>query len=76
MEKLRSFLKVSPWPYGKALASLFEGGLLEEENVPDQQLRGFYPMIMGEILNERYEVCSKLGHGSRCTVWLARDLDR
>ena len=36
--------------------------------------RVFYPVYLGEVLNERYLVEHKLGHGGVSTVWMARDL--
>ncbi|KAI1769891.1 kinase-like domain-containing protein [Hypoxylon cercidicola] len=34
---------------------------------------GFYPVYLGDVLGDRYQVFRKLGSGSQCTVWLARD---
>ncbi|PGH29110.1 serine/threonine protein kinase [[Emmonsia] crescens] len=34
----------------------------------------FYPICLGEVLNERYLVEHKLGFGSFSTVWMAHDL--
>ncbi|KPI42574.1 Serine/threonine-protein kinase spk-1 [Cyphellophora attinorum] len=34
---------------------------------------GFCPVVVGISMNSRYEVVHKLGWGSFCTVWLARD---
>ncbi|KAJ5206411.1 hypothetical protein N7491_002970 [Penicillium cf. griseofulvum] len=34
----------------------------------------FYPVCLGEVLNERYLVEHKLGHGGGSTVWMTRDL--
>lgn len=34
---------------------------------------GFHPVHFGDVLNDRYEVIRKLGHGSFGTVWLAWD---
>jgi hypothetical protein len=36
--------------------------------------RVFYPICLGEVLNERYLVEHKLGHGGFSTVWMAHDL--
>jgi serine/threonine-protein kinase SRPK3 len=48
--------------------------LLEEEKTPYYRPDRFYPTRLGEILNQRYQVVTKLGYGSGSTVWLARDL--
>lgn len=34
----------------------------------------FYPITIGQVLNERYQVATKLGFGAGSTVWLCRDL--
>lgn len=36
--------------------------------------RIFYPIQIGELLNERYLIEHKLGHGGFSTVWMAYDL--
>lgn len=48
--------------------------LVEEEELPDYKADRFYPVHLGEIFEERYQVLGKLGFGSSSTVWLARDL--
>ena len=34
----------------------------------------FYPVKIGEVLHDRYQIQHKLGHGGFATIWLARDL--
>ncbi|WEW60862.1 hypothetical protein PRK78_006350 [Emydomyces testavorans] len=34
----------------------------------------FYPVCIGEVLNQRYRIEHKLGHGGFSTVWMAHDL--
>lgn len=36
--------------------------------------RVFYPVCIGEVLDKRYRIEHKIGHGGFSTVWLARDL--
>lgn len=36
--------------------------------------RMFYPICIGEVLNERYLVEHKIGYGGFSTVWMAHDL--
>ena len=44
------------------------------EVVADYRIGGFYPVNIGDALkNGRYQVLHKLGYGTSCTVWLARD---
>lgn len=33
----------------------------------------FYPIRIGEVLNQRYRIDHKLGHGGFSTVWMAYD---
>lgn len=48
--------------------------LVEEEELPDYEADRFYPVQLGQIFNDRYQVVAKLGFGSSSTTWLARDL--
>ena len=36
--------------------------------------RVFYPIRIGEALNQRYRIDHKVGHGGFSTVWMAYDL--
>ncbi|KAI1613673.1 non-specific serine/threonine protein kinase [Exophiala viscosa] len=47
---------------------------IEEETLPKYSADTFYPIRLGDVLNDRYKVCVKLGYGMTATVWLARDL--
>lgn len=74
---LRPFktLRHQPWPPPSAIAARLDPcHPVEEENSPLYDPAYFYPARLGEILNDRYQIVTKLGHGSRATVWLARDL--
>lgn len=74
---LRPFraLRHQPWALSSAIPPRIEPSLLvEEENSPYYDPAYFYPVRIGEIMNGRYQIATKLGHGSRGTVWLARDL--
>ncbi|KAL5335213.1 kinase-like protein [Aspergillus crustosus] len=48
--------------------------LVEEEELPDYQADRFYPVQVGEIFHDRYQIVAKLGFGSSSTTWLAREL--
>ena len=66
-----------PWPLSSAIAPQLDPSLLvEEENTPNYHPDRFYPIHLGQVLNERYQVATKIGHGANSTVWLARDLNR
>lgn len=45
-----------------------------EESTPTYRPEKFYPVYIGEVFNDRYQVVGKLGYGSSATVWLGRDL--
>lgn len=45
-------------------------------NQKEAASRVFYPVCVGEVLNERYLIGHKIGHGGFSTVWLAHDLER
>ncbi|RAL17158.1 U4/U6 small nuclear ribonucleoprotein PRP4 [Aspergillus homomorphus CBS 101889] len=47
---------------------------IEEETLPGYTPETFYPVQQGEIMNDQYQVNSKIGYGATSTVWLARDL--
>ncbi|KAM3547994.1 hypothetical protein MY1884_009359 [Beauveria asiatica] len=49
---------------------------VEEEALPDYLPARYYPMRIGEVLVDRYQVVGKLGFGASSTVWLAHDLQR
>ncbi|KAJ5130508.1 uncharacterized protein N7515_006547 [Penicillium bovifimosum] len=68
-------LRQTPWALSSALPPRIDPSLsIEEENSPYYEPAYFYPARIGEVLNDRYQIATKLGHGSRSTVWLARDL--
>lgn len=48
--------------------------LVEEEELPNYHPDRFYPVRLGDVLHERYQILVKLGFGSCSTIWLARDL--
>jgi hypothetical protein len=50
--------------------------LIEEERREDYDPKDFYPVKLGEVLRDTYQVVAKLGYGGRSTVWLARNLQR
>jgi hypothetical protein len=34
----------------------------------------FYPMTLGDFINEKYKVVAKLGFGSASTIWCGRNV--
>lgn len=47
--------------------------IIEEENIPGYIASRYYPVWIGEVLRDRYQIVGKLGFGASSTVWLARD---
>jgi hypothetical protein len=48
--------------------------MIEEETIPDYLADRYYPVRIGDVIRDRYQVVGKLGYGTTSTVWLARDL--
>jgi len=70
-------LRRQPWPPSCAVPEIIEKTLrLEEEETPYYDPNHFYPVRLGQILNGRYQVATKLGYGTSSTVWLVRDLQQ
>ncbi|KAI4287976.1 MAG: hypothetical protein L6R35_002760 [Caloplaca aegaea] len=75
MISLLKALHTPPWPPSTAIApALDKCQPIEEERTPYYAPKRFYPAYLGEILNDRYQVATKVGYGTNSTVWLARDL--
>ncbi|RDA82551.1 hypothetical protein CP532_0938 [Ophiocordyceps camponoti-leonardi (nom. inval.)] len=47
---------------------------VEEERLPFYKQDDYYPMRIGDIIKDRYQVVAKLGYGTSSTVWLSHDL--
>jgi len=47
---------------------------VEEEKLPLYVRDEYYPMQLGQVIGEHYQVVAKLGYGVTSTVWLGRDL--
>lgn len=45
--------------------------LVEDERLPFYNRDHYYPMRIGEVLKDRYQVVAKLGYGASSTVWLS-----
>ncbi|CAG8225126.1 unnamed protein product [Penicillium salamii] len=68
-------LRQPSWAISSAIPPRIDASLLvEEENSPYYEPAHLYSARIGEVLNGRYQIATKLGHGSRSSVWLARDL--
>lgn len=70
-------VRKTPRPHTCAKAlSIDPSELVAEETSPLYDPKTFYPASIGETLNDRYQIATKLGHGASSTVWLARDLNQ
>lgn len=47
---------------------------IEEETFPGYVASRYYPVRIGEVYRDQYQVVGKLGFGASSTVWLARDM--
>lgn len=47
---------------------------IEEEDLLNYKAERYYPVTIGQILHERYQITGKLGFGGGSTVWVCRDL--
>ncbi|KAK8243395.1 kinase-like domain-containing protein [Phyllosticta capitalensis] len=47
---------------------------VDEETIPQYVASDYYPVRVGDVFQDRYQVVGKLGYGTTSTVWLARDL--
>lgn len=43
------------------------------ETLEEYQRGGYHPVMVGDVLHDRYHIADKLGFGGYSTVWLARD---
>lgn len=74
---LLRLLKHRPWRYSTAIAPRLDNDRpVEEELTPYYDPSRFYPARLGDVLNGRYQLATKLGHGASSTIWLARDLNQ
>lgn len=75
---LRALVRRPPSPPRHFSASKFpivEGATpFEEEAMPAYEMGLFYPVRIGEVFKDRYQVLRKMGYGANSTVWMCRDL--
>ncbi|KAL2854199.1 kinase domain protein [Aspergillus pseudodeflectus] len=48
--------------------------LIEEETLPHYNPAHYYPVKIGDVYQDRYQVAGKLGYGAYSTNWLCQDL--
>jgi len=49
---------------------------IEEERKATYNAQHFYPVKLGQVFDDTYQVITKLGYGGSSTVWLAKDVHR
>ncbi|UKZ77952.1 hypothetical protein TrVFT333_005686 [Trichoderma virens FT-333] len=60
-----------PWPISSAAVSQLDPSIpSEEEKAPNYHADRFYPVHLGQVLNGRYQVATKLGYGANSTLAL------
>jgi serine/threonine-protein kinase SRPK3 len=47
---------------------------VEEEDLPGYAAEVYFPVKLGDVLHDRYQILAKLGYKLWSTTWLARDL--
>ncbi|KAF2436428.1 kinase-like protein [Tothia fuscella] len=61
-------------PKTRFFATLEQTTKFEEEQLPHYDANVYYPVHIGHLLHQRYQVLSKLCFGATSTVWFAMDL--
>jgi serine/threonine-protein kinase SRPK3 len=70
-------LQHHPWAQSTAVPTTLDQNVtVEEEKTPYYDTKRFYPARLGDVINDRYQLATKLGYGTSSTVWLARDLSQ
>ncbi|OAL49326.1 kinase-like protein [Pyrenochaeta sp. DS3sAY3a] len=77
---ISAFRRRSPSPLPRistaGFTTLDSAAKIEEERLPHYDQSVFYPVRIGEIFEDRYQVLGKLGFGSNSTVCFCRDLKK
>ena len=73
--KLRTWLLKCQdgWSLEKAISKTFLIKIdepVEEETLPLNQPKAFYPVHQGMVFERGYKVLGKLGYGANATVWI------
>ncbi|KAM5448142.1 hypothetical protein McanMca71_004250 [Microsporum canis] len=60
-------------PLSRQLTRTMATQAIEEQALPFYYEKDYYPVKIGQLLNDRYRIIAKLGYGAYSTVWLASD---
>lgn len=60
-------------PLSRQLTRTMATQAIEEQALPFYYEKDYYPVKIGQFLNDRYRIIAKLGYGAYSTVWLASD---
>lgn len=71
---LRAATRPSQAGLRRSLVRLPAESPLDEETLPHYDPQQFYPVRIGDVFDERYQVSGKLGYGAYSTSWLCRDM--
>lgn len=67
----------STTPAPEKVNSCFKYRHIEDvEPLERYQRGGYHPILISDVLADRYHVIHKLGYGTYSTIWLARDIQR
>lgn len=47
---------------------------IEEERKPDYDPKHFYPVKVGDVFSDKYQITGKIAYGASSTVWLSKDI--
>lgn len=71
--------KVELGPFGRLGSTMADDNRIEYNWINDVEVLGnyqpggYHPVMVGDVLHDRYHIVDKLGFGGYSTVWLARD---
>ena len=64
----------SPSAFSNRFYRISPSDLIEEETLPGYVPAHYYPTLIGEIIQNRYQVVGKLRFEACSSVWFARDM--
>ncbi|TCD61176.1 hypothetical protein EIP91_008820 [Steccherinum ochraceum] len=74
LPRMRPWRTVKPYVFTEPVPIIDSVEPMEEERMTTYKMGLYYPVRIGEVLNQRYQVMQKMGFGANSTVWLCHDL--